>query len=105
SGLYANVRGEGLSWDSASTFGRSLPPVELLEQNQRRFEGPLRIVDAHGMENRVYVYSIGVVWESAVGDLPVTVSVFEDAMQIQDQVNVYRRALWGYLLMAAMLLM
>jgi two-component system sensor histidine kinase PhoQ len=105
SGLYANVRGEGLSWDSASTLGRSLPPTELLGPMQRRFEGPLRIVDAYGMENRVYAYSIGVVWESAVGDVPMTLSVFEDAMQIQDQVNVYRRALWGYLLMAALLLM
>ena len=27
SGLYASVRGEGLRWESASSLGRSLPPV------------------------------------------------------------------------------
>jgi len=104
SGLYANVRGEGLSWESASALGRSLPPVEFLKPAEKRFEGPLRIVDARGLENSVYAYSMGVIWESA-GDYPITFSVFEDAGQIQDQVNVFRRALWGYLVMAALLLL
>ena len=79
SGLYANIRGEGVTWDSASTLGRSMPPVELLEMNERRFEGPLTIVDSEGMENSVYAYSFGLIWESASGDIPLTLSVFEDA--------------------------
>lgn len=103
SGLYASVRGEGLRWESASSLGRSLPPVEFLDPGQRRFEGPLRIIDARGMENSVYAYSIGVIWESA-GDFRLTFSVYEDAAQIQDQVNIFRRALWGYLGLAAVLL-
>ena len=103
SGLYASVRGEGLRWESASSLGRSLPPVAFLEPGDRRFDGPLRIIDARGMENSVYAYSIGVIWESA-GDFRLTFSVYEDAAQIQDQVNIFRRALWGYLGLAAVLL-
>jgi two-component system sensor histidine kinase PhoQ len=103
SGLYASVRGEGLRWESASSLGRSLPPVAFLSPGERRFDGPLRIIDARGMENSVYAYSIGVIWESA-GDFRLTFSVYEDAAQIQDQVNVFRRALWGYLGLAAALL-
>lgn len=105
SGLYANIRGEGVTWDSASTLGRSMPPVELLEMNERRFEGPLTIVDVDGMENSVYAYSFGIIWESASGDIPLTLSVFEDAQQIEDQVRIYRRALWSNLLLAALVLM
>lgn len=104
SGLYASVRGEGLRWESASALGRSLPPVAFLEPGERRFEGPLRIIDARGMENSVYAYSIGVIWESA-GDFQLTFSIYEDAGQIQEQVNIFRRALWGYLGLAAVFLL
>jgi two-component system sensor histidine kinase PhoQ len=104
SGLYASVRGAGLRWESESAFGRSLPPVELLAPGHTRFEGPLRIIDAHGMENSVYAYSMGVVWES-VDDFEVTFSVFEDAAQIQAQVTIFRRALWSYLGVATIALL
>ncbi len=103
SGLYASVRGEGMRWDSASSLGRSLPPVEFLEPGAMRFEGPLGIIDARGTQNSVYAYSMGVVWVSA-NDFHLTLSVYEDAAQIQDQVSVFRRALWGYLGLAALLL-
>lgn len=103
SGLYASVRGENLRWNSASSLGRSLPPLELLEVGESRFDGPLRIVDGRGTENSVYAYSIGVVWESA-DDTPLTLGVYEDAGQIEDQVSVFRRALWGYLGFAALVL-
>ncbi len=103
SGLYASVRGEGMRWDSASSLGRSLPPVEFLAPGASRFEGPLTIIDARGTENSVYAYSIGVIWESA-GDFRLTFSVYEDAAQIENQVNVFRQALWGYLGLAALLL-
>ncbi|KFN50255.1 sensor histidine kinase [Arenimonas composti] len=103
-GLYASVRGAGLRWESESVRGRSLPPVELLGPGETRFEGPLRIIDAHGMENAVYSYSMGVVWES-VDDFEVTFSVYEDAAQIQAQVIVFRRALWSYLGVATIALL
>ena len=103
-GLYAIIRGEGLRWDSASTLGRSMPPMELLKQGERRFEGPLRIIDSEGLENRVYAFSMGVVFESQAGDRPMTLSVFEDASQIETQVAVFRGALWVYLLIAGVLL-
>tara|TARA_R110002020_G_scaffold15245_36_gene54476 strand:+ start:773 stop:2161 length:1389 start_codon:yes stop_codon:yes gene_type:complete len=105
SGLYANIRGEGVTWDSASTLGRSMPPMELLAPMERRFEGPLTIVDSDGLENAVYAYSFGLIWESATGDIPLTLSVFEDAQQIEDQVRIYRRALWSNLALAALLLL
>lgn len=104
SGLYATVRGENLRWESASSFGRSLPPVEFLRPGEKRFEGPIPIVDSRGTENRVYAYSMGVIWEPA-DDFPLTFSVFEDAQQIEDQVRIYRRALWSNLALAAMLLL
>ncbi len=104
SGLYASVRGDGLRWESASALGRSLPPVEFLQAGDRRFEGPLRLLDARGLENSVYAYSIGVIWESA-DDFRLTFTVYEDAAQIQDQVRVFRRALWGYLGIATIALL
>jgi two-component system sensor histidine kinase PhoQ len=103
SGLYASIRGEGLRWESASSLGRSLPPLPFLEPAERRFEGPLRIIDARGTENSVYAYSQGIIWESA-SDFELTFSVYEDASQIENQVNVFRQALWRYLGLAALLL-
>ena len=104
SGLYAIIRGDSLRWDSASTLGRSMPPMELLKPLEQRFEGPLRIVDSEGLENRVYAFSIGVVFVNKTDEYPLTLSVFEDAAQIEEQVSVFRGALWVYLLMAGVLL-
>ena len=50
------MRGDGLRWESASALGRSLPPVAFMEAGEKKFEGPLAIVDARGTENSVYAY-------------------------------------------------
>ncbi|HEX5755347.1 MAG TPA: ATP-binding protein [Arenimonas sp.] len=105
SGLYASIRGDGVRWASGSSLGRDLPPVELLAPGDSRFVGPLPIIDAYGMSQRVYGFSLGTVWDSEQGDVELTFTVWEDADQIARQVEVYRRALWAYLGLAAGLLL
>lgn len=105
SGLYASIRGANVRWESASSLGRDLPPVDFLPPGKVRFEGPMPIIDAYGIGRRVYGYSLGTVWDSEHGDVELTFSVYEDADQIARQVEVFRRALWGYLGLAAGLLL
>ncbi len=105
SGLYASVRGENVRWESASSLGRDLPPVDFVKPGKSRFEGPMPIIDAYGVDKKVYGYSLGTVWDTEQGDLELTFSVYEDADQIARQIEVFRRALWGYLGLAAGLLL
>jgi two-component system sensor histidine kinase PhoQ len=104
SGLYARARGQDLRWESASSLGRDLPPIDFLAPGKRQFDGPLPVVDVHGLTTQVYAFSMGVVWEPA-DNYPLTFTVYEDAAQIEAQVALFRRALWGYLGLAAALLL
>jgi two-component system sensor histidine kinase PhoQ len=110
SGLYAMVRGLSIQWDSPSVLGRSLPAPPLLQQGEQRFEGPLSIVDGNGAPHRLYRFSYGLAWENGEtgGSSQVTrftIAIFEDTEQLELQVRVFRRALWGYLGLAAILLL
>jgi two-component system sensor histidine kinase PhoQ len=111
SGLYAIARGRNFRWSSPSALGRDLPEPELLKQNEKRFEGkPLRIVDTDGISRDVYRFSNGLAWEQGETGQESTVTrftiaVYEDAEQLERQVGVFRRSLWGWLGLAAVLLL
>ena len=110
SGLYAMVRGTSLQWDSPSVLGRSLPAPTLLQQGEQRFEGPLDYYEGSGVPHHLYRFSYGLAWEQGEtsGRKQVTrftIAIFEDTKQLELQIQVFRRALWGYLGLAAGLLL
>ena len=111
SGLYAIVRGRSFHWNSPSALGRALPEPEMLKTGERRFEElPLAFTDDKGMTHNVYRFSYGVAWEQGeVGQTPTitrfTIALYEDAENLEQQVGVFRKALWGYLGLAAVLLL
>jgi two-component system sensor histidine kinase PhoQ len=111
SGLYAMARGRTLRWTSPSALGRQLPEPELLKTGEMRFEEkPLVFVDNDGIAHDVYRFSHGVAWEQGETGRESTVTrftiaIYEDAEQLERQVAVFRRSLWGYLGLAAVLLL
>ena len=111
SGLYAVARGKTFRWNSPSVLGRALPEPELLKPGEQRFEQvPLTFVDDKGVTHRVYRFTYGLAWEQGETGQESTVTrftiaIYEDAEQLERQVGVFRRALWGYLGLAAVLLL
>ena len=111
SGLYAIVRGRNFHWNSPSALGRALPEPEMLKPGEQRFERqPLTFTDDKGLAHQVYRFTYGLAWEQGeVGQPPTvtrfTIALYEDAKQLDLQVHVFRRALWGYLGLAAILLL
>lgn len=109
SGLYAEARGSTLHWDSPSVLGRHLPESPQLKPGDQSFDGPLSFIDSDGSHRSVYRYAYGLAWERGVtGDWSevtrFTISVFLDSAVFDQQVQVFRRALWGYLGLAGLLL-
>lgn len=111
SGLYAIARGQTFRWDSPSVLGRALPEPELLKPGEQRFEEqPLTFVDDKGETHHVYRFSYGLAWEQGeTGQQGTvtrfTIAIYEDTDQLEVQVGVFRRALWRYLGLAALLLL
>ncbi len=105
SGLYAGLVSRGLRWESASSLGRVLPPPPPLKLNEMRLDGPLPYTTGRSGSDKVYRLSHTTVWETERGDMPLTFAVYEDTAQLDAQLGVFRRALWGYLGLAAVLLM
>jgi two-component system sensor histidine kinase PhoQ len=103
SGLYAVIAGaDGASlWHSRSLAGRSVSLVESQAPGQREF----RRLSQAGME--LYVLSFGVAWvDLAREEEPYTFAVAEDTRAFQEQIDGFRRSLWGWLgAMAAGLLL
>ena len=99
SGLYAEVLLPADSWTSGSARGPVLPAGEMLGALEERFEGPLPIVRSDGLRGEVYRYGLGLVDASrgAAAEFPYTIYIMEDAGTLPRQVQVFRRALWGYL--------
>jgi two-component system sensor histidine kinase PhoQ len=101
SGLYASIvdASNRIVWQSRSALAANVPPTTTFGAGARSFSQ-----QTHG--NQVFlVTSYGVNWRTQGGVYPFTFSVAEDARAYREQLNIYRRSLWGWLgAMAVMLL-
>ncbi|PNS09160.1 ATP-binding protein [Solilutibacter silvestris] len=108
SGLYAQiVQRNNVRWQSQSTvYGPPLPSPPLLEPNQETFSGPVTIRDPAGFGSAIYIYGHGFAWSEGGSKAPVpfTIYVMEDMRPFKAQMNTFRRALWGNLALAGLLL-
>lgn len=109
SGLYAAALGDNAPWQSQSALGQSLPLDAKLAPGVQRFAGPLKISSSDARTIRVYHFAMGLIWDQdgvgAHDDIALTFHVFEDAAVLDNQLAIFRRALWGYLGAAALLLL
>ena len=100
SGLYANVTGSGYLWSSESQLGHDLNWPAPIATGQTRFDEPV------GGAEPMFVLSLGVAWElDPLADIPFTFSAGESTRSYLDQIAKFRRALWGWLGAAAVLLL
>ena len=99
SGLYAEVVLPNGHWDSPSTQGPRLPEGTMLAAGGERFEARLPITQINGEAGEIYRYGRGFVWAEGgpEAEFPYTVYVAEDTGGLAAQIRVFRRALWGYL--------
>ncbi len=106
-GLYAEVVLPNGRWISDSAQGPVLPTGDMLEANEEQFRDGLPITRIDGSSGEVYRYGIGLVdaTRGAAAEFPYTIYVMEDAGNLPEQVQVYRQALWGYLGIAAVILL
>ncbi|MBS0211697.1 MAG: two-component sensor histidine kinase [Proteobacteria bacterium] len=110
SGLYAAAIGPKVHWISASTLDRDLPLQTDLAAGRMRLDGPMQIIDrAGGPPENVYRFAMGVIWEDGHGknrrDIPFVFNVFENTSTFDQQIGIFRRALWRYLGAAGLLLL
>lgn len=111
SGLYALIElPQHGRWESMSSRGPQLPETEMLGPRQEEFRGPLPITNSNGTPGEVFRYGIGLVSVRDSGDgseteFPYTIFVMEDEGMLARQVRVFRKALWGYLGIAGMVLL
>jgi two-component system sensor histidine kinase PhoQ len=108
SGLYAEVVLKNGGWASNSTRGPSMPASALLAGGDEQFDGPLPITRSDGTPGEVFRYGRGFVWDverRPEAEFPYTIYVMEDAGTLPRQVRVFRQALWGYLGIAAVILL
>ncbi|HVQ34202.1 MAG TPA: ATP-binding protein [Lysobacter sp.] len=99
SGLYAEVVLPNGHWDSPSAQGPDLPAGAMLAPAQDRFDGPLPITRSDGKPGEIYRLGKGLVWAEGGpnAEFPYTVYISEDTSALSQQILVFRRALWGYL--------
>jgi two-component system sensor histidine kinase PhoQ len=72
---------------------------EMLTPAEERFEGPLPITRSDGKPGEIYRLGKGLVWAEGgpEAEFPYTVYISEDTGALSQQILVFRRALWGYL--------
>ena len=107
SGLYAVIELPNGQWSSLSAQGPVLPEGEMLGGREERADGPLPMTRSDGLPGEVYRYGIGLVdaTRNNAPEFPYTIYVMEDAGTLPRQVSVFRQALWGYLGIAAAVLL
>jgi two-component system sensor histidine kinase PhoQ len=99
SGLYARI-GDGkgnTQWQSPSAIGLQLPapPAKSDGLLQVPFDG-----------EEYFLVSVDIEWETVEGSVPLRFSVMENRAGFSEQMQRYRRSLWGWLgAMAALLLL
>jgi two-component system sensor histidine kinase PhoQ len=98
SGIYALVRGDRDQWSSASSLGTNLPESTQVQAGESVF------TRASG-EFNFYTFRYGVSWEISEGRMfPLTVTVFVDRRELQDELQAFRTGLWQRLGAAGLIL-
>ncbi|WP_137938228.1 ATP-binding protein [Chitinivorax sp. B] len=94
SGLYANIADLNAhsEWQSNSTIGLDIPFERVLTPGEQRFS---EMRDRHGRP--YFVLGFGVKWQIGRKHIVLTFSVAEDEQAFLNQIQRYRRALWGWL--------
>ena len=107
SGLYAQIVLPFVLWESDSAQGPELPEVRTLKPGEEVFEGPLPMVKSNGQPGQAYRYGKGFVWsgDDLSDEIPYTIHIIEDTTTLQNQLEVFRSALWRYLGGAAAVLL
>ncbi len=104
SGLYAwidNAAGRQL-WRSPSLLGRTIPALGVPAVGQTLF----REIAGPGADRAYLLSAFGVNWEAENGrGFPFTIYVAEDQTGLQAQLRGFRRSLWGWLGLAAVMLL
>lgn len=101
SGLYAAVF-DGVGnpvWQSRSALTATAPFATQLGAGEQRFD------ERDDKTTEFFVQGYGVSWSTATGSFPFTFSIAEDMRAYRDQINIYRRSLWGWLGTMAILLL
>ncbi len=101
SGLYAyilNSKGKHI-WKSLSTIGVDLPKPIKLEPG-KSLQQHLKI---NGDE--YYIKSNGILWHTPNGKVPLTFNIITELDDFNQQINEYRRTLWGWLIGLATILL
>ena len=105
SGLYAIAVGSGFRWESASTLGRLIPAPVAITPGEAMVEGPKEYKQADGEVLKLFRLSQTTIWETTSGEIQLTYAIYEDTSTLDQQIAVFRRALWNYLGLAAVLLL
>lgn len=101
SGLYANIAnlGKGEEWQSASTLGLNPPFVRQQAAGLWRYD---TLADQTG---RFLAASYGVTWAEPDRSNALVFSVLEDQRELDRELGVFGRTLWGWLGGAGLLLL
>lgn len=107
SGLYAEVVFPNGHWHSESAQGPELPDAPMLPAKAKRFDGPLEIGEIDGHTGEVYRYGMGLIWSGsgAGAEFPYTIYIYESTSALGEQLRIFRKALWGYLGSAGLILL
>ncbi len=100
SGLYAQINSSEPEWRSLSGLDVNLPsPQGTLGAGEFEFHPPTRSGD-----DRLFILHLGVVWETGEGQAQrYIITIGEDSRTFGEQIQGFRRALWGWLVSASVL--
>lgn len=101
SGLYAGIHNvlRGDQWQSASTLGLQPPFQRSLQPGQWRNE------TVEGAGRSFLSVSYAVTWKASAREAPLVLTVLEDRVAFDSEVNAFTRTLWLWLGGAAVLLL
>ena len=86
-------------WCTASSLNKPIPTIIPLGQGEKIFEQIL-------LNNKPYfIYRYSIVWETPTGDYPLTFHVITNTTLLDAQIERYRKDLWGWLSVLAILLL
>lgn len=101
SGSYAFIADQTNTqiWRSLSTLSIPIPIGKMLAEGEKVFERITLNNKSH------FLYSYGVMWETETGDYPFMFHVIMDSSTLEEQIDRYRRDLWGWLGIMGLLLL